>query len=330
MSRLHRLLDRGHQRGGQVLKIDLVAQLRAEGRKSLFRVVFSTVEPSVDEALYTAPDGVEQGCDDQRRSHHRKLGVASGECGQDLLQQRDAAEVDQGKRERQGTVDEGAVDDYVYVVQAMPEHGQGHRRGYREEGDQEQHVSNHGRVERRPDADHNYDGRKQRDGVGYPFDLLALLPPRPTETQNKGEDHGQRDGSQEQGRNTREQIQYPCATFDAERVYYRRAFGKLLQRTRSKRVRRDRQRSVCKDEPCYRSPAGGRQPTVGEEQENEEYQRPPGDPDPGGQPGRHQSSWQIPQLGEQRVGAVVASEHLDRVDNARAKREPADRVLPLP
>jgi hypothetical protein len=40
----------------------------------------------------------------------------------------------------------------------------------------------------RPDANDHDSKREQRHGVGYPFDLLALFPPRPPETYNDFEE----------------------------------------------------------------------------------------------------------------------------------------------
>src|SRR5215212_2749117 len=196
MGWLYCLLDDTHEFAGQIFEVRLVPQLEGEGFEGLPRVVLAAVEAAVYERLDAVPDGVEEGRDQERRCHHSQLGSLSRKGDPGSLQHGDAAEVQEPEHGGQGPVDQGAVDHDIYVVEAILEYRQSHRRRYREEPNQEQHVAHHGAVEGRPDA-HYHDGqREQRYAVGYPFDLLALPPPRPAKSHYEGRDQSYRDGDQ--------------------------------------------------------------------------------------------------------------------------------------
>jgi hypothetical protein len=116
---LHRLPHRREQLGVQSVDVRLVTELRGERFEGLRRVVLTSVETPVYESLDAATEGVEECRHHQRRSDDGKLGLFPCEASQDLLQADDAADVDQNEHRGERTVDEGAVDDTVYVVEAV-------------------------------------------------------------------------------------------------------------------------------------------------------------------------------------------------------------------
>src|SRR5829696_1108316 len=131
MGWLYCLLDDTHELAGQIFEVRLVPQLEGEGFEGLPRVVLAAVEAAVYERLDAVPDGVEEGRDQERRCHHSQLGSLSRKGDPGPLQHGDADEVQQGEDDAQGPVDQGAVDDDVYVVEAILEYRQSHRRRYR-------------------------------------------------------------------------------------------------------------------------------------------------------------------------------------------------------
>ena len=69
------------------------------------------------------PQGVEQSSYQEGGCHDREGGLLTRENDEHPLQQDDAAEVECDQRGGERTVDEGAVDDHVYVVEAILEDG---------------------------------------------------------------------------------------------------------------------------------------------------------------------------------------------------------------
>src|SRR5215207_2928964 len=119
MGRLHRLPNQRQQLGVQLLQIGLMAQPVGEGFERLGRIVLPSIETPVYDVLETPPQRLEESGYSQGRSDDRQLCLLSGQRTEDILQQRDAAQVREREHQRERAVDEGPVDDHVYVVEPI-------------------------------------------------------------------------------------------------------------------------------------------------------------------------------------------------------------------
>jgi hypothetical protein len=75
------------------------------------------------------------------RCHHCQGGLLAGEQDEDPLQHHDAAEVERNQHCRQRAVDERAVYDEVYVVEAMAQDGHSDRDRDEEREDEQSGVT---------------------------------------------------------------------------------------------------------------------------------------------------------------------------------------------
>src|SRR5215218_10247134 len=134
---LHGLPDYTFQITAQRFEIRLVPELGREGFQGLLCVVLPAVEAAVDEGLDAPTHRVEERRYREGGDHHGQLRLLllSGEEAENCLYRRHAPEVDGEKRRRQRTVDEGAVDDEVYVVEAVLEDGDAHSERYTQQGE---------------------------------------------------------------------------------------------------------------------------------------------------------------------------------------------------
>src|SRR5215217_8302573 len=128
---LHRLPYHFHQILLQRLEVRLVPQLDGEGFQGLPYVVFAAVEAAVDEALDMAPQRVGECGDKQGGGHHDQLRqlLLVGQDAEESLGCRHSTEIDARQDCREGAVDEGAVDKYIYVVESIAHDRDAH--GYR-------------------------------------------------------------------------------------------------------------------------------------------------------------------------------------------------------
>src|SRR5215211_6096960 len=115
----HRLPDHLKQFGVQGVEISLISELQRERFQRLPRIVFSAVEAPVHERLHTVPQGVEQRRYGQRGGDGGKSIVFSHDRREKPLQPHHAAEVHNRQHYCKRTVDQGSVDDDVYVVEAV-------------------------------------------------------------------------------------------------------------------------------------------------------------------------------------------------------------------
>src|SRR5215208_1689778 len=121
MCGLHTLPYHPHQVFAQGVQVCLVPKLGGECFQGLSRVVLPAVEAAVYEGLDATSEGVEQGSDHKRGDDDGQLGLLllATERAEDRLGCRYTSEVDQRQQEREGAVDEGAVDQEVYVIEAI-------------------------------------------------------------------------------------------------------------------------------------------------------------------------------------------------------------------
>ena len=94
-----------------------------------------------------------------------------------VLQGDYAAEVHESQSRAQGTVNQGVVDDNVYVVEPVPEHSDTGGDGDRGNEKQTRHASD--RFEQpslgvEQFLEYQYPGEREGGGEGEPLDLLAL------------------------------------------------------------------------------------------------------------------------------------------------------------
>src|SRR5215207_7432361 len=137
VSRLHGLPYHSHQILIQRLEVRLVPQLDGEGFQGLPGVVLAAVEAAVNEGLDAPTHRVEERRYREGGDHHGQLRLLllSGEEEENCLYRRHAPEVDGEKRGRERAVDEGAVYDDVYVVEAVLEDGDAHSERYTQQGE---------------------------------------------------------------------------------------------------------------------------------------------------------------------------------------------------
>jgi len=181
VGRLHRLPDHVNQVGAERIQVRFVAQLGREGLEGFTSVVLTAVEATVYERLEATPQRCEQRGDHQGGGYGGELALLTGECAKgnlvyqaaDSLKHHDAAEVARCQQRRERAVDEGAVDDSVNVVEAVPEDGDAH--GY---GDSREYG--YAQRETNPLGQNPYQrGKKEnpqqhRSSVCEPFQSLAL------------------------------------------------------------------------------------------------------------------------------------------------------------
>src|SRR5215211_5412251 len=172
MDGLHRLPHHTHQ---------VVAQRGGVGFQGLSSVVLLAIETAIHQGLNTSPQGVEQSGDGEGRGHDREGGLLARESDEHPLQHDDANEVECDQRDGKRAIDEGTVDDNVYVVEAIAKDGYPNRdRDGRDHGYENRitgPLEPEGRVYHR-----RYDVCKEeadnccRSCVSEPFDLLTLYP----------------------------------------------------------------------------------------------------------------------------------------------------------
>src|SRR5215208_3978328 len=178
---LHSLPHHPYQVFAQRIQVRLFPELSRESFQGLSSVVLAAVEAPVYKALYAASQRREQCCYQEGGCHHCEGGLLPSERDEDPLQYNDAAEVEGDQRDGKRTVDEGTVDDAVYVVEAVTEDSDagGNRDGlkdkYARQGDDCLGQFASGLPEYKvPDE-------RQGGGGGEPLDLLSLVSPRPAE-----------------------------------------------------------------------------------------------------------------------------------------------------
>ena len=120
---LHGAPGHFHQVFAQGIQVRLVSQPGVEGGKRLCGIVLPAVEAAIHERLHPLPQRAEQGGNDQGGGDDRQGGLLTGEDAQGTLQADQTPDVHQRKHRGGRSIDEGTVDDEIYVVEAIPQHG---------------------------------------------------------------------------------------------------------------------------------------------------------------------------------------------------------------
>src|SRR5215217_5536165 len=179
MGWLHRLPHHSHEIASQRLEVCLVSQLRGECLDGLPRVVLAPVKATIYERLYATPQRAEQRRYEERRSDHGERRFFASEGHEHPLQQHYSSEVECHEHQRERAIDESAVYEYVYVVEAVAQdrypYGDRKRRykGYIEckpHSLEPQWCVYHSRDDVCKDAGASV----CRSSVSEPFDLLTL------------------------------------------------------------------------------------------------------------------------------------------------------------
>src|SRR5829696_928236 len=181
MGWLHRLPHHSHEIASQRLEVGLVSQLRGECLDGLPRVVLAPVKATIYERLYATPQRAEQRRYEERRSDHGERRFFASEGHEHPLQQHYSSEVECHEHRRKGAVDEGAVDDYVYVVEPIAKngypHGDGNGRYQQEKNRLPDPLEPEGHLYHVGDDFGKYEAHDCcGSGVSEPLDLLALYP----------------------------------------------------------------------------------------------------------------------------------------------------------
>jgi hypothetical protein len=154
------------------------------------------------EALHPAAQRVEQGGYCQRGSHDGQLRLLPGDSAEGVLQGNHAAYVEENQHSGERGVNEGAIDDEVYLVEAILEHRDGRRDGHAGERHDKAEVEELdecvGLRQRRFNAELGNQDEDHHDAcVGDPLELPSLLPPRTAEPDYDGERRGEDDRQEE-------------------------------------------------------------------------------------------------------------------------------------
>src|SRR5258706_11975359 len=126
--RLDRLADGVEEIAADRFERDLVPQPHAEGVDRARRVVSAAVEAPVDGALDPRPQRLHQRERRERRARDREL-TAAGDRPKGGLEKENEDPVGPGKCRRKRAVHERALDDDVYLIQAVTEDGDRDRDG---------------------------------------------------------------------------------------------------------------------------------------------------------------------------------------------------------
>src|ERR671911_1047761 len=118
---LHRLPYHPNQIVAQCFKVCFVPQPGGESIEGLSGIVLPTIEAPVYKGLNTSSQGAEQRCYHQGGDDDGELGLLflAGERSKDYLGRRHAPEIHQRKHQRERAIDESAVYEDVYVVEAV-------------------------------------------------------------------------------------------------------------------------------------------------------------------------------------------------------------------
>src|SRR5215210_5151752 len=119
MRRLHRFPHHSHQVVIEGFQVRLVLQLGGEHFQGLSSIVLPAVEAAVYQRLDATPQRSKQCCDKQGGGDDCEGGLLAYEEDERSLQNDDDAEVEGYQHGAQGAVDEGAVYEYVYIVESV-------------------------------------------------------------------------------------------------------------------------------------------------------------------------------------------------------------------
>src|SRR5918997_203659 len=119
VGRLHRLPYYAPQVVGQCLQVRLAAEFHRKPLKGLGSVILPPVEAAVYEGVDAARQRSKQRRDQECGCDYCEGGLLARDSDEDTLQHHDEAEVEGDQRGGEGTVDEGSIDDEVYLVEPV-------------------------------------------------------------------------------------------------------------------------------------------------------------------------------------------------------------------
>src|SRR5919107_5742388 len=234
--RLQRLPYHGCKVLVQRRQVCLVAQPGGVRFEGLSRVVLAPVETPIDKALDAAPQRVEQGRYGEGRYDNRQLRLLclARKGAEEGLGGRHAPDIDGCQRHGERAVDEGAVDDDVYVIEPVLQDGEAYCHGHSGEA---KYSNTREKLEpqrwrREPRATHylRLEDERAEQGAkveqtgeggdeGDPFDLLAHLSPRTSVSLH----HANRRSEDAKGQQREDYIRRslkPGERLESERVAY--------------------------------------------------------------------------------------------------------------
>src|SRR5215204_7416516 len=127
---LHSLPYHTYQVLAQGVQVCLVAQLGREGFQGLPGIVLPPVETPVYERLYVPPQRGKYRRYQKGGRHDREGGPLARKGAESVLQTHHPSYVGRCQENSERAVDEGPVDEYVYLVEAVPQDGEAHRDRY--------------------------------------------------------------------------------------------------------------------------------------------------------------------------------------------------------
>jgi hypothetical protein len=140
----------------------------------------TAVEAPVHDRLDATAGRLEQRGHRQGGAGHRPARRIPAHPTEQLAQDQDRAGVDAGQQGGEQPVDQGAVDQPVDLVEAVPQDRDPDGSWDQRKEDEEQHIAQE--PVRLRDQAHAEERCRHRGGVGEPLELLSLDPAGPTKT----------------------------------------------------------------------------------------------------------------------------------------------------
>src|SRR6266699_4032637 len=133
---LHRLINHRHQLCAQLVQVHLIANGRTKRSDRAGCVILAPVEASVDERTRAIMQWLEQNPNQKSGSDNRQL-VSPYECETTCqeLECEHADFVDHSQHDRQGAIDQRAVNDEIYVIEPEAQNGKANGERQQEKGD---------------------------------------------------------------------------------------------------------------------------------------------------------------------------------------------------
>src|SRR6266513_5982267 len=135
---LHRLLNHCHQLCAKLVQVHLIANGRTKRSDRAGCVIPATVEATVDQRTSAIMQWLEQKPYQKRGSDNRQL-VSLYECETacNVLEREHADFVDHSQHNRQGAIDQRAVNDDINVIEPVTQNGKANGERDQEKGDGE-------------------------------------------------------------------------------------------------------------------------------------------------------------------------------------------------
>ena len=133
-------------------QLNLVAKCGTEGRHRASSIILAAVEATIDDGLDAMAQRLEESRNDKRRDHDSDRVILVEQPLEQRLQRNNEDKVKQSEQSRQAAIHQGAVDQYVDIVEPVPQNREPNGERDQEKGDVEEDITNHYSVNRLPQS----------------------------------------------------------------------------------------------------------------------------------------------------------------------------------